>query len=83
MDKEVGGRGSNRDKGQRCGKMVILLRKKNYLNGFGGIGWSSFLDTVNEKEGKRVIEAALLTLSAEEVEWDGGKTNRPVALVEV
>ena len=61
---------------------MILLRKKN-LNGFGGLGWSRSLETVKKKEGKRVLEAALIVVSAGEVESYGGKSKCPVVFVEV
>ena len=54
MDKEVGGRVSNRDMGQHCGKTMILLRKKN-LNGFGGLGWSRSLETVKKRMGNAFL----------------------------
>ena len=36
-----------------------------------------------KKEGKRVLEAALIVVSAGEVESDGGKAKCPVVFVEV
>ena len=47
------------------------------MNGFGGIGSSKSVDTVYKKEGKRVLETALLTVCAGKVELVVGKAKCP------
>ena len=51
--------------------------KYNNLNWLGEPDWSRSVETVYEKEGEHVLEAAPLTVGAGPVELDGGKSICP------
>ena len=52
------------------------------MNGFDGLSWYRSIETVNKKEGERVLKATLFVVGAGAVEWAGIKAKRTGVFVE-